>query len=306
MEILPFSREHYLHFWNNWFFAKLVTNPISAAMPEFRMIAHAPCRATQALCNDLQITLIQSLITEIQSFFRWHYLHFWNNWFFAKLGTNSISAVMPEFRIIAHESCRTTQALCNVLEITLIESLITEIQPFFRWHYLHFWNNWFVPKLSISTFPTAMHTFRMMLHASCRSTQALSNDLQITLIESLITEIQPFFRWHYLLFYNNWFFPKLSTNPISVAMHAFRFILHASCRATQALCSDLQITLIQSLITEIQWFFRGHYLHFWNNWFFAKLGTNIISAAMRVFRIILHASSWQTQALSNDLQSMLI
>ena len=57
----------------------LRTNPISAALREFRMIAHASCRATQALSNALQITQIKSLITEIQPFSRGHYLHFWNN-----------------------------------------------------------------------------------------------------------------------------------------------------------------------------------------------------------------------------------
>ena len=179
---MPFTRGHYLHFWNNWFFAKLGTNSISAAMPEFRMIAHASCRATQALCNDLQSTLIQSLITETEPFSRGHYLHFWNNWFFAKLGTNSISAAMPEFRMIAHASCRATQALCNDLQSTLIQSLITETEPFSRGHYLHFWNNWFFAKLGTNPISAEMRALRIIAHASCRATQALSNDLQITLI----------------------------------------------------------------------------------------------------------------------------
>ena len=184
--------------------------------------------------------------------------------------------------------------------------MVTKIQLFSQRHYFHFWNNWFFAKTCTNIISAAMRAFRIILHASCRTTQALSIDLQSTLIQSLVTKIQLFSRRHYFHFLNNWFVSKIGTNPISAAMPEFRMIAHAPCRATQALCIDLQITLIQSLITEIQRFSRGHYLHFWNNWFFAKLGTNIISAAMRVFRIILHASSWQTQALSNDLQSMLI
>ena len=39
----------------------------------------------------------------------------------------------------------------------------------------------------------AMRVFRIILHASYKATQALSNDLQKSLIESLLTEIQPFF-----------------------------------------------------------------------------------------------------------------
>ena len=172
-------------------------------MRAFRIILHAPYRAIQALSNDLQITQIQSLVTEIQPFFRWHYLHFWNNWLFAKLVTNPISAAMRVFRIILHASCRETQALSNELQSTLIQSLLTEIQPFFRWHYLHFWNNWFFAKLGTNSISAAMPEFRMIAHASCRATQALSSDLQSTRIQSFITEIQPFSRGHYLNFWNN-------------------------------------------------------------------------------------------------------
>ena len=231
-------------------------------MHAFRIIAHASCRETQALSTDLQITLIESLITEIQPFCRGHYLNFWNNWFFAKLGTNRISAAMHVFRMIAHASCRATQALSNDLLITPIESLITEIQPFFRGHYLNFWNKWFFAKLGTNPNSAAMHEFWIIAHASCRETQALSTDLQITLIESLITEIQPFSRGHYLNFWNNWFFAKLGTNTISAALGVCRIEAHASCKATQGLPNDLQITPIESLITEIQLFARGHYLHF--------------------------------------------
>ena len=170
MEIQPFFREHYLHFWNNWFFAKLGTNPISAAMRVFRIILHALNRATQVLCNDLQSTLIQSLITEIQRFCQGHYLNFWNNWLFAKLGTNPISAAMRAFRIILHVPNRATQALSNDLQSTLIQSLVTEIQSFFRWHYLHFWNNWLFAKLVTNPISAAMRVFRIILHASCRET----------------------------------------------------------------------------------------------------------------------------------------
>ena len=52
---------------------------------------------------------------------------------------------------------------------------------------------------------------------------------------------------------------------MSAAMHAFWIILHVSYKTTQALSNDLQSTLIQSLITEIQPFSQGHYLLFWNN-----------------------------------------
>ena len=145
------------------------------------------------------------------------------------------------------------------------------IQPFSRGNYLHFWNNWLFAKLGTNPISAAMHAFRIILHVSYKATQALSNDLQRTLVQSLVTEIQPFFRWHYLHFWNNWLFDKIVTNPMSAVIHAFRIILHAPCKETQELSKDLQSTLIQSLITEIQPFSQGHYLLFWNNWFFLNL-----------------------------------
>ena len=213
-------------------------------MHAFRIILHVSYKATQALSNDLQSTLIQSLVTEIQPFFRWHYLHFWNNWLFAKLCTNPISAEIREFRIILHAPCREIHVLSNDLQSTLIESLITEIQSFSRGHYLHFWNNWLFAKLCTNPISVAMRALRNILHVSSRATQALSIDLQSTLIQLLVMGIQPFSREHYLHFWNNWFFAKLVTNPMSAAMPEFRMIAQASCRATQALSNDLQFTLI--------------------------------------------------------------
>ena len=212
---------------------------------------------------------IESLITEIQPFYRGHYLNFWNNWFFAKLGTNPISAALGVFWIEAHASCRATQGLSNDLQIMPIESLITEEQPFSREHYLKFWNNWFSAKLGTNPISVALGLFRIEAHASCRATQGLFNKLQMMPIESLITEIRPFSRGHYLNFLNNWFFAKLGTNLISAALGKFRVEAHASCRSTQGLSNDLQMRPIESLITEIQPFSRGHYLHFLNNWFSA-------------------------------------
>ena len=87
------------------------------------------------------MTPIESIITSIQPFYRGHYLNFWNNWFFAKLGTNTISTALGEFRIEAHAPYRTTQGLSNDLQMMPIKSLITEIQPFSQGHYLHFLNN---------------------------------------------------------------------------------------------------------------------------------------------------------------------
>ena len=289
-EIQPFSRGHYLKFWNNWFSAKLGTNPISAALGAFRTEAHAPCRATQGLSSDLQMMPIESLITGIQPFSRGHYLKFWNNWFSAKLWTNRFSAALGVFWIESHASSKATQGLSIDLQITPVESFITEIQPFFRGHYLHFWNNFFCAKLGSNIISAALDIFRIKAHASSKVTQGLSNDLQMMPIQSLITEIQPFFQGHYLHFWNNWFFTKLGTNLISAELSELRTEAHASCRATQGLSNDLQMTPIESLITEIQLFSWGHYLKFWNNWFSAKLWTNPISAVLGVFRIEAHAS----------------
>ena len=125
--------------------------------------------------------------------------------------------------------------------MTPIESIITSIQPFYRGHYLNFWNNWFFAKLGTNSISAALGVFRIEAHASCRATQGLSNDLQMTPIESLITEIQPFSRGHYLNFWNDRFFAKLGTNPISATLGEFRIEAHASCRATQGLCTDLQM-----------------------------------------------------------------
>ena len=52
---------------------------------------------------------------------------------------------------------------------------------------------------------------------------------------------------------------------MSAAMGAFRIEAHAPSKATQGLPNELQATPIKSLITEIQPFSRGHYLHFLNN-----------------------------------------
>ena len=187
-----------------------------------------------------------------------------------------------------------------------IESLISEIQPFSRENCLKFWNNWFSAKLGTNTISAGLGEFRIEAHASSRATQALSNDLQMMPIESLVTEIQLFSRGHYLKFWNKWFSAKLWTKPISAALGGFRIEANAFCRATQGLSNDFKILPIESIIMVIQLFSREHCLHFWNNWFFAKLGTNPISAALGVFRIKAHASSKATQGLSNDLQMTLI
>ena len=224
---------------------------MSAAIGAFRIEAHAPSKATQGISSELQATPIQSFITEIQPFSRRHYLHFLNNWFFAKLGTNSISVALGEFRIEAHASSKATQGLSNDLQMPPIESLITEIQSFCRGHHLNFWNICFFAKLGTKSISDALGEYRVEAHASCRATQGLSNDLQMTPIESVITEIQPFCRGHYLKFWNNWFSAKLWTNAISAAMGAFRIEAHAPSKATQGLSNELQATPIESLITEI-------------------------------------------------------
>ena len=182
------------------------------------MTAHAFFRVAQGLFSDLQMTSIETIITEIQPFFRGHYLHFWNNWFIAKLGTNPISAKMREFRIKAHALCRTAQGLSSDLQMTRIESIITEVQSFSREHFLHFWNNWFLAKLGTNPISAQLREFRMTAHALCRAPQGLSSDLKLTWIQSIITEIQPFTRGHFLHFWNNWFIAKHGTNPISVKM----------------------------------------------------------------------------------------
>ena len=213
------------------------------------MKVHASFIATQGPSNDLQITPIESVITEIQPFSRGHYLNFWNNWFFSKLGTNLFSAELGVFQIEAHASAKAAPGLSNDLQMTPIQSLITEIQLFSRGHYLYFWNNLFFAKLGINPISAALHVFRIVAHASSRTTQALSNDLQMMPIESLITEIQPFSRGHYLKFWNNWFFAKLGTNLISAELGVFQIEAHASAKAAPGLSNDLQMTPIESVIT---------------------------------------------------------